>query len=379
MNGSQGTTQTTTPYGIELLIGSSRVMQGVRNYILSVAPVDVPVLIVGETGTGKDLVARALYTHSRRTTGPFLHVNCAAISQPLIESALFGYVHGAFSGAIKGGKQGYFEAANHGVIFLDEFTELPLDMQARLLVVLQNKEFMKVGDTKTHTTNARVIAAMPLDVEEATRQKKLHEAIKYRLNGITIHLPPLRERGEDVRELAEYFLAKHVERYNRQISLEDGAWRFIDSYKWPGNVRQLSHTIEAAVVRFGEESKPARLSSSDLESILRVPSGKSADGITVQTPNAGTEPSQNPEIAAGGILYKDDVVVYKLPVINADTTIDLKDVGRGAAWAAQGAVIERVLKETRWNRVEAARRLNISYKALLYKIAQLGKERKESR
>jgi two-component system response regulator HydG len=230
------------------IIGSSQLMKNLFTKISKVAPTDATVLIQGESGTGKELVARALHNQSRRKDAPMISVNCAAIPESLIESELFGHEKGAFTGAAAL-RLGLVEAADGGTLFLDEIGELPLEAQARLLRVLQEGEIRRVGSVQSKKVNVRLIAATHRNLKELASKAEFREDLYYRLNVLELHLPPLRARGQDVMELAEFILQRSCERMNRSSMLLTHASRqTILQYQWPGNVRELENAIERAVI-----------------------------------------------------------------------------------------------------------------------------------
>jgi transcriptional regulator with GAF, ATPase, and Fis domain len=209
------------------------------------------VLLTGETGTGKELVARAIHDRSAQRQMPLIKVNCAAIPETLLESELFGHVRGAFTGATTS-KKGRFQLANGGTIFLDEIGVMPMALQPKLLRVLQEREFEPLGSERTEKVDVRVIAATNRDLRQLVGEGRFQEDLFYRLNVIPIHLPPLRDRREDISVLAEHFIAKHAQRIGRRIErVEDAVFTALAQYGWPGNVRELENTIERAVVLSG--------------------------------------------------------------------------------------------------------------------------------
>lgn len=235
-------------YPVSGIIGRCKAMQEVFERIHKVAPTDTTVLILGESGTGKELVARALHENSNRKDAPIIAVNCAAIPDSLIESELFGHEKGAFTGAVDT-KRGLVEAADGGTLFLDEIGELPLEAQARLLRVLQEGEIRRVGATQSKKVDVRLIAATHRDLEQLVKQEKFRNDLFFRLHVMEIRLPPLRERGADLEELAQVLLEKTSERLNKPVqTFADGALQRIREYSWPGNVRELENVIERAVI-----------------------------------------------------------------------------------------------------------------------------------
>jgi two-component system, NtrC family, response regulator HydG len=229
------------------LIGTSAAMDAVRRMLVRVAPTDSAVLICGESGCGKELVAESLHAGSPRADGPFVAINCGAIPPTLIEAELFGYEKGSFTGAVRA-HAGVFERANNGTLLLDEFTEMPLEMQARLLRVLESKRVRRVGAEGEIPVNVRVLAATNRNPVEAVEAGHLREDIYYRLAVVLIRLPPLRERGEDILALAEYFLADLNRRQGHAKRFSDAMRERLAQYDWPGNVRQLRNAVERAFV-----------------------------------------------------------------------------------------------------------------------------------
>jgi transcriptional regulator with PAS, ATPase and Fis domain len=208
---------------------------------------DVSVLLVGETGTGKDLLAETIHLSSSRSTGPFVRINCGAIPPELFESELFGYERGAFTDA-KGRKRGLIEAAHHGTLYLDDVPVLPVELQAKLLRVVQEKRFSRLGGVAELSVDARFIASANEPLEELVRQGRFREDLYYRLNVIAVHLPPLRERPEDIEKLAEHFLTDESRRTERNLAFSPEAMELLLSHDWPGNARELRNTIRRAVL-----------------------------------------------------------------------------------------------------------------------------------
>ena len=225
------------------IIGQSRIIRGVFTQIIKVAPTDSTVLILGESGTGKELVATGVYEHSLREGKPFIKINCVAIPENLLESELFGHEKGAFTGAISQ-KIGKFEMAHGGTIFLDEIGDMPLTTQAKLLRVLQEKEFERVGGTKTIKVDVRFIIATNKNLLEMVKQGQFREDLYYRINVFSINLPPLRERREDIPYLVDHFLSKN----SKEVKISPPALQIIAGYSWPGNIRELQNVIERAAV-----------------------------------------------------------------------------------------------------------------------------------
>ena len=228
------------------MIGASDAMLEVYDLIERVAPSDVPVLVQGETGTGKELVARALHEHGRRKGARLMAENCAAVPENLLESELFGHKKGAFTGATQD-RDGHFVAADGGTVFLDEIGDMPLPMQAKLLRVLQDGEIRPVGSNASRRVDVRIVAATHRDLVEAARDGSFREDLLFRLNVITIHLPPLRERSGDVERLVRGLLPGIAEEVGREARITDGALQALTAWTWPGNVRELENELRRAV------------------------------------------------------------------------------------------------------------------------------------
>jgi len=230
------------------IIGESPLMQEIFTLLALAAPTDATVLLLGETGTGKELIGQAIHRNSRRREGPFVVVNCAAIPENLLESDLFGHERGAFTGAVNR-KIGRFALAHGGTIFLDEIGELPIPIQAKILRVLQFKEFEPLGTHKTQKVDVRIIAATNRFLTDEVREGRFREDLFYRLNVVTLTLPPLRKRLEDIPILAYYFLENFARKNKRQIKeIEPPALHLLKSYHWPGNIRELENIMERAVI-----------------------------------------------------------------------------------------------------------------------------------
>lgn len=231
------------------LIFQSSAMHRIVNKIEKVAPLDTTILITGETGSGKEVLADLAYKHSGRQDYPFVKLNCAALPMELVESELFGYEKGAFTGANQAGKPGKFEIANNGVLFLDEISSMPLAIQSKLLRVLQDKVVVRLGGNNRMQVNVKIIAATNDKLEELVKKQKFREDLYYRLNVIQVNLPPLRERREDIILLANYFLERYCNRFNKKpMSFTFAAAQMITSYDWPGNVRELKNVVERLAI-----------------------------------------------------------------------------------------------------------------------------------
>jgi formate hydrogenlyase transcriptional activator len=232
----------------EEIVGKSGALRRVLQQVDIVAPTESTVLVYGETGTGKELVARALHDLSPRRSNAFVKVNCAAIPAGLLESELFGHEKGAFTGAVAQ-RIGRFELANHGTVFLDEIGEIPLELQPKLLRVLQDHEFERLGSTRTLRTDSRVIAATNRDLDAMVEVQKFRSDLFYRLNVFPVHLPPLRERREDIPLLVSHFAKQVARRMNKRIdSIASDTMNALCDYRWPGNIRELQNILERAVI-----------------------------------------------------------------------------------------------------------------------------------
>jgi len=234
--------------GFDNIIGNSPQLKEVKERARRVAQMDSNLLLLGDSGTGKGILAQAIHRTSPRASGPFIQVNCGAIPENLLESELFGHERGAYTGATSQ-KPGRFELANGGTIFLDEVGDMPLSLQVKLLLVIESKRFERLGGTKTIETDVRIIAATNQDLEEKMREGDFREDLYWRLSVINIFIPPLRERKEDIQLLAEYFLQKYSVEMNRKIiGFSKEAMDILKSYNWPGNIRELENTVENTVV-----------------------------------------------------------------------------------------------------------------------------------
>jgi two-component system response regulator AtoC len=337
------------------LLGTSDQMREVRELIGRVADTDVTILIRGESGTGKELVARAVHAASPRRDRTFVKVNCAALPADLLESELFGFERGAFTGAIQH-KPGKFEFANHGTMFLDEISEMGAALQSKLLQVLQDGEFARLGGRQDVRVDVRVVAATNRDLELAVADGQFREDLFFRLNVVCITLPPLRQRRDEIPALTHYFLSHYSEHYNKSaLALATDTLRLFAEYDWPGNVRELENLIKRMVI-LGTDAPIRR---------------EVADAIAGRTPQTGAIPALQPStVPAAAQLPPPSPPAAPPPAQSAPITGSLKDIGRSAAREAERELIYRTLQQTRWNRREAAVILGISYKALLYKIKE---------
>ena len=257
------------------IIGSSKAITEVLDLVSKVAGNDVTVLITGESGTGKEMVATAINNESQRRTRPYLKMNCAAIPSELLESQLFGHERGAFTGAISR-QEGCFERANGGSLFLDEIGDMSMMTQTKLLRVLQEQEFERIGGSSPIRVDVRIMAATNKNLLEEIKKGRFREDLYYRLNVVEIHIPPLRERVEDIPEIVNYFLDEFREKYNKpDLSLDSGAMSALTSYAWPGNVRELRNVIERATVL----SRADVVEIDDFPEKIRRPSEVTGEGM----------------------------------------------------------------------------------------------------
>ena len=331
----------------------SPAMRQIAQIIEQVCDSDVTVLIRGESGVGKELVARAIHERSSRRQMPFVKVNCAALPAELVESELFGHEKGAFTGAAVT-RIGKFEQAHRGTILLDEIGELRPALQAKLLQVLQDGEFTRLGSNRTVTTHARVLAATNQDLESLLQRGEFREDLYFRLKVIETVVPPLRERREEILPLADFFMAKYSERYKRpRRMLPPELWRLFQAYGWPGNVRQLENTIKRFVILQDEQLLARELSTSGPQ----------------EQNGAPTVPASPPEIHPATVGPPSCAIP-----VGGEEGRRLFDVVREASLAAERVAILDTLWQVRWNRKKAAERLGVSYKTFLNKLKETGIE-----
>jgi two-component system response regulator HydG len=307
-------------YKFENIIGRSRAVREVLGRIVRIAPTDAIVLITGESGTGKELVAKAIHANSRRSDRPFVPVNCAAITETLLESELFGHSRGAFTGAVSA-RKGLFEEADGGTFFFDEIAETPITFQAKLLRAIQEGEIRRVGESKSVRVNVRIIAATNQDLLEAVSAKRFRQDLYYRLNVARFLLPPLRERREDVTELTSFFLDKFNRKMNVRARLHDNVFDALAHYDFPGNIRELEHMVEQAVA-----------------------------------------------LVQNGVITSDDLIQHSPPPSSITGSRALADV----VDAAERSAIEAALRDMDGSRERAAELLGISPTTLWRKMTRLG-------
>ena len=315
-------------YSFDNIVSKNEKMQSNFEMLQKVAQYKSTILITGESGTGKEVVARALHYHSDRSQAPFMPVNCGAIPENLLESELFGHSKGAFTDAIRT-KKGLFEEADGGTLFLDEIGELPPQLQVKLLRVLQDGEIRRVGEAKAIQIDVRIVAATVKDLVKEVNEGRFRDDLFYRLNVVPVHIPPLRERREDIPLLVTHFIKKHTQSLGKNVAgIEPKALEVLINYKWFGNVRELENTIERAIVL--------------------------ADGESIELQN----------LPLGIQNFEERVEVT--PLSEEEYSI------KKASKALETALIRRALKKTKGNHTHAARLLEISHRALLYKIKEYG-------
>ncbi len=311
-----------------VVFGRTEAMRALRERLQKLAGANVPVLIQGESGTGKDIIARMIHGLSPWRTGPFVKVNCPAIPGTLLESELFGYEKGAFTGAY-GSKPGRVELAHRGTLFLDEISELDSALQSKLLQLLQDGQFCRIGAQEDKKVEVRVVCATNRQLEQEIATGSFRQDLFYRINVVNLHMPALRERAADIPELVAYFLDYYNRKYNcRARELSDELMGMLQKYHWPGNIRELENLVKRYVILGTEEAIASDLISQERDVF-------------------------NPEISLDG-------------------PISLKKLTRQAVRELERKVILKVLQANHWNRKQSARALSISYRALLYKIRDTG-------
>jgi two-component system response regulator AtoC len=313
-----------TPASPPALVGAGPAMQKLKSTVALVAPTRTTVLVLGESGTGKELVARAIHAASPRNHRKFVAINCAAIPEALLESELFGHVRGAFTDAVRD-KTGLFEEADGGTLFLDEIGELPPPLQAKLLRALQESEIRRVGDPSPIKVDVRLVAATLRDLGADVAAGRFREDLYYRLHVLSVQVPPLRERAEDIPQLARHFATRHAARHHRKAALSEAAIEALAGQAWPGNVRELENVIERALVL----SEGPAIEADFLATIMRLQA----------TPAPTTE--------------------RELSIKKATRSLEQE-------------LIRRALGVTQGNRTNAAKLLEISHRALLYKMKEYG-------
>jgi len=325
-------------YGFPRIVGEHPAMKDASQMTQRVAGTDSTVLLLGESGTGKELFARAIHHLSGRAERPFVALNCAAIPEGLVENELFGHERGAYTGA-GARKIGKLELAHRGTLFLDEIGELPLAIQSKLLRVLEEKRFDRVGGTQEIEVNVRIITATNKDLRAAVAEKTFREDLYFRISAVPITIPPLRARGDDVQLLAEHFLERFRREFRKPaLAFAEEARARLRSYPWPGNVRELQNSIERAAI---------------------LVNGTEIDAAALRLPEARPAPQELPE----GMLEEE--FLWEGP---------LEEVSQRAVTHVERFKIQNALRESKWNKTRAAEKLGVSYKTLLHKIRSLGLE-----
>jgi two-component system, NtrC family, response regulator AtoC len=332
------------------LIGTSESIERIRGLIDHTADTGLNVLITGESGVGKEVVAQNLYYKSQRKNQPFIKVNCAALPEGLLESELFGYERGAFTGAVQK-KRGKFELAHQGVIFLDEIGDMPLLLQSKLLHVLQGGEFAPLGSEKGVSSDAWVIASTNQELEKRVKERLFREDLFYRLNTIKIYIPPLRNRPEDISPLIDYFIERYAFQFDRKkISKPDAdTMKKLISYSWPGNVRELQSIIKSSMVMGNWKEVVDDLSIKDKSDVYSTSDPKGPDRA----------------------LNVDSLLDLKNENSWERASFSLKKIKKETINKIDKEVISFVLDKTGWNRTKASKILKISYKTLLTRISDL--------
>jgi len=349
-----------------LFWGNSPDMESIAQVIEQVSDSDVTVLIRGESGVGKELVARAIHQCSPRKDRPFIKVNCAALPAELLESELFGHEKGAFTGAATT-RIGKFEQADTGTIFLDEIGEMKSALQAKMLHVLQDAQFTKLGSNRSITVDVRVVAATNRDLEAMMGRGEFREDLYYRLKVIEVTVPPLRERRGEIPHLTGFFMDRYARRYNRRArQLSGELTQLFLSYEWPGNIRELENMIKRIVI-LQDESLVIR----EMSRAVRPHAAFAVAGVGA--PGNGPLPSP---VEADDIVEIEDDVPEEESDAAAPAGSRLADVAKAASTKAERAMIEETLNTVHWNRRRAAEQLGVSYKTLLNKIKECGISRK---
>jgi two-component system response regulator AtoC len=344
-----------------LFWGDSPEMKTIAQVIEQVSDSDVTVLIRGESGVGKELVARAIHTRSSRKNKPFVKVNCAALPAELLESELFGHEKGAFTGAATT-RIGKFEQADTGTIFLDEIGEMKAALQAKLLHVLQDGQFTKLGSNKPINVDVRVVAATNRDLEQMMMQNEFREDLYYRLKVIEVTVPPLRERRAEISHLCDFFIDRYARRYNRPAPvLSAEVIQLFQSYEWPGNIRELENMIKRLVILQDDQLVIREMHRHPRSAAAYAMAGAAMGGPSMPTPNLSEDDEEDEGEA------QPEVAVAMAPAGSR-----LADVAKAAAVNAERTIIEETLRQNQWNRRRAAEQLGVSYKTLLNKIKECG-------
>ena len=357
-----------------LFWGDSPEMKTIASVIEQVSDSDVTVLIRGESGVGKELVARAIHQRSPRRDRPFVKVNCAALPAELLESELFGHEKGAFTGAATT-RVGKFEQADTGTIFLDEIGEMKAALQAKLLHVLQDAQFTKLGSNKPINVDVRVVAATNRDLEAMMQRGEFREDLYYRLKVIEVTVPPLRERRGEIHHLAGFFMDRYARRYNRQArQISDELSQLFLSYEWPGNIRELENMIKRIVI-LQDESLVVR-EMTRARTVAPAYAGVGVGAVAAMRTPVAAPPQAGGDDAEEVADVDDDDAPADEVEAPPPAGSRLADVAKAASIKAERAIIEETLNSVHWNRRRAAEQLGVSYKTLLNKIKECGISRK---
>jgi transcriptional regulator with PAS, ATPase and Fis domain len=330
------------------LIGVSKDILKIKELIARVAKTGLSVVITGESGVGKEVVANQLYIQSPRAGKPFIKINCAALPETLLESELFGYDQGAFTGAVRK-KRGKFELSHHGTLLLDEIGEIPLSLQAKLLRALQSGEITPLGSEKEVNIDTWVIATTNQPLEKWISRRRFREDLYYRLNTVSIYVPPLRERPEDIPALIDYYTRRYVSQYKLDESLDTATIEALSTHTWPGNVRELQNALKRILVIGDGDSEINRLKQPDL---INEDVGLEADRIFSSS-------------------FIQEFLDFEKRYLRTTHSLPLKKVSKKALNIVEKEIISSVIEKTGGNKSKAAKILGVSYKTLLYKMNDL--------
>ena len=330
------------------LIGVSKDISKIKELIARVAKTGLSVVITGESGVGKEVVANQLYIQSPRAGKPFIKINCAALPETLLESELFGYDQGAFTGAVRK-KRGKFELSHHGTLLLDEIGEIPLSLQAKLLRALQSGEITPLGSEKEVNIDTWVIATTNQPLEKWISRRRFREDLYYRLNTVCIYVPPLRERPEDIPALIDYYTRRYVSQYKLDESLDTATIEALSTHTWPGNVRELQNALKRILVIGDGDSEINRLKQSDL---INEDVGLEADRIFSSS-------------------FIQEFLDFEKRYLRTTHSLPLKKVSKKALNIVEKEIISSIIEKTGGNKSKAAKILGVSYKTLLYKMNDL--------
>lgn len=356
------------------IIGKSKEIKDLVDIVMQVAPTDISVLIYGESGVGKEIFARAIHSYSKRASQQLISVNCGAIPEGILESELFGHKKGSFTGAIES-RKGYFELADGGTLFLDEIGEMPLSTQVKLLRAIETKEFMKVGSETSIKVDVRIIAATNKDLQIEVNSKRFREDLYFRLKAVTINIPPLRKRTEDIPLLIEHFIKEFCEanKINNNITIETDVLNLLINYPWPGNIRELKNTIETAIAL----SKNGKLTAENFVPLLKLDEEKSLNRNYPVRIGKSIEEVDREFLYRALFEIKRDILELKNLILEKSETssINTKEENEKGNESdvmnineAEKMAIISALKKTNGNKRKTAELLNISERTLYRKI-----------